>query len=309
MKTATIIFAGIFFLVSIHFSCIRKSGNTDAATGTVAPATIDLTDSLFTSGIEGPAIGPDGLLYLVNFAREGTVGMVDADGRSELFVELPEGSRGNGIRFDRAGAMFIADYRGHNVLRVDMDLKEVRVFVHEPAFHQPNDLAIMDNDILFASDPDWSGSTGRLWRISPNAEATMLEEGMGTTNGLEVSPDNRKLYVNESVQRKVWVYDLDQGGNISNKRLFHEFPDFGMDGMRCDVEGNLYITRYGKGSVAVLSPDGAMMQEIRTQGRRPSNIAFGGPDGKTCFVTVQDRGRVETFQARYPGRSWAMRNP
>ena len=308
MKTSIAILAGIFFLTAIHFSCSRKSGGTEAAT-TVPPATVDFTDSLFTSGIEGPAIGPDGVLYLVNYGREGTVGMVYADGSADLFVELPEGSRGNGIRFDRAGDMFIADYRGHNVLRVDMDLREISVFVHEPAFHQPNDLAIMDNDILFASDPDWSGSTGRLWRISPNGEATLLEEGMGTTNGLEVSPDNRRLYVNESVQRKVWVYDLDQDGSISNKRLFHEFPDFGMDGMRCDVEGNLYITRYGKGSVAALTPDGAMMQEIRTQGRRPSNIAFGGPDGKTCFVTVQDRGRVETFQARYPGRSWAMRKP
>lgn len=297
----------LLILSALLIGCNRNPSGGDSTAKTVEIATEDFTDSVFTAGIEGPAIGPDGYLYLVNFGQEGTVGRVAADGSAELFVELPEGSRGNGIRFDRQGIMFIADYTGHNVLKVDLESREVSVFAHEPGMHQPNDLAIMDNDILFASDPDWKGSAGRLWRITPDGKMTLLEEGMGTTNGLEVSPDNRRLYVNESVQRMVWAYDLDSAGQISNKHLFHQFPDFGMDGMRCDVEGNLYITRYGKGSVAVLNPEGKLIQEVRLRGRRASNIAFGGPDGKTCYVTVQDRGRVETFQARYPGRSWKMR--
>ena len=128
---------------------------------------------------------------------------------------------------------------------------------------------------------------------------------MGTTNGIEVSPDNKTLYVNESVQRNVWAFDLDSSGNISNKRLFHKFEDFGMDGMRCDVDGNLYITRHGKGTVVKLSYEGKLLKEIKMKGKKPSNIAFGGKDGKTAFVTLQDRGYIESFRVEIPGRSFA----
>lgn len=127
---------------------------------------------------------------------------------------------------------------------------------------------------------------------------------MGTANGIEVSPNDKLLYVNESVQRKVWVYDLSDDGNVSNKRLFHEFPDFGMDGMRCDIDGNLYIARHGKGTVVKLSPAGKVLQEITLLGKLPSNVAFGGGDGRTMYVTLQDNGNLESFRVDKPGREW-----
>src|SRR5678809_655031 len=111
------------------------------------------------------------------------------------------------------------------------------------------------------------------------------DSSMGTTNGIEVSPDEKTLFVNESVQRKVWAYDLSSGGSVSNKRLLIEFPDFGMDGMRCDIDGNLYITRHGKGVVAKVSPAGKLLREIKLNGTKPSNVAFGGPDGRTAYIT------------------------
>ena len=89
---------------------------------------------------------------------------------------------------------------------------------------------------------------------------------MGTTNGIEVSPDEKFLYVNESAQRNVWAYDLSPESEISNKRLLIQFPDFNMDGMRCDIEGNLYITRHGKGTVAKLSPAGEVLLEVQLTG-------------------------------------------
>ena len=162
----------------------------------------------FTSEIEGPACDRDGNLYAVNFARRHTIGKVNRDGECSLFVELPEGSTGNGIRFNRNGDMFIADYTGHNILKVDMNTKQVSVFAHEPGMHQPNDLAITASDILFAGDPDWKRREGQIWRIDPEGNVTLLETDMGTTNGIEVSPDGKLLYVNETVQRKIWVYDL-----------------------------------------------------------------------------------------------------
>jgi len=259
----------------------------------------------FTRGIEGPAVSRSGILYVVNFAKQGTIGQVSPDGKASLFVELPGGSIGNGIRFDSKGNMLIADYTNHNILKVNMLTKEISVFAHNSNMSQPNDIAIDNKDRLYASDPNWAAGTGRIWRIDNNGKSTKLDS-MGTANGIEVSPDNKLLYVNESVQRKVWVYNLSEKGEVSNKQLFHEFPDFGMDGMRCDVDGNLYITRHGKGTIAKLSPSGMLLTEIVLAGKLPSNIAFGGKDGRTAFVTLQDKGNVESFRVDKPGREWLM---
>ena len=260
----------------------------------------------FTSGIEGPACDAAGNLYAVNYERQHTIGKVTPDGAASVFVELPTGSIGNGIRFSSEGFMFIADYTNHNVLKVDMDTREISVHAHEPTMNQPNDIAIGANDILYASDPNWGASTGQIWRVDTDGEVTLLEAEMGTTNGIEVSPDEKVLYVNESAQRNVWAYDLSPEGEVSNKRLLIQFPDFNMDGMRCDIEGNLYITRHGKGTVAKLSPAGEVLLEVQLTGKLCSNIAFGGPDGRTCYVTMADRGNVEVFRADLPGRSWQL---
>ncbi|MDO1444961.1 SMP-30/gluconolactonase/LRE family protein [Rhodocytophaga aerolata] len=292
--------------IFITFSCSSKkqpSGSEDL----FKPAAFTPANS-FTSGAEGPAVDKSGTVYAVNYAREGTIGQVNPAGQSTMFVELPNSSIGNGIRFNSRGEMFIADYTNHNVLKVDMRTKQVSVFAHEPRMNQPNDIAIDSKDRLYASDPNWKASTGNIWRIDTDGKVTLLEDSMGTANGIEVSPDDRILYVNESVQRKIWAYDLSPEGQISNKRLLIEFPDFGMDGMRCDAEGNLYVTRHGKGTVVKVSPSGKVVQEITLAGKKPSNIAFGGEDGRTAYVTLQDQGNLETFRVDIPGREWQMQH-
>jgi sugar lactone lactonase YvrE len=260
----------------------------------------------FTSGIEGPACDADGNLYAVNYARQHTIGKVTPEGKCSVFVELPNGSIGNGIRFDSGGSMLIADYTNHNILKVDMGTREISVYAHEPTMSQPNDIAIGSNDIVYASDPNWAESTGQIWHIDTDGTVTLLEADMGTTNGIEVSLDENTLYVNESVQRNIWAYDLSAAGEVSNKRLLIQFPDFGFDGMRCDVEGNLYVTRHGKGTIAKISPQGEVLIEVELAGKDCTNLAFGGPDGRTCYVTLADRGNVEYFRTDLPGRSWQL---
>jgi len=262
----------------------------------------------FTSGVEGPGVDKDGTLYAVNYARQGTIGMITPAGQPTIFIELPNGSIGNGIRFNSKGEMLIADYTNHNILKVNMATKQLTIFAHDSSMSQPNDIAIDSKDRLYASDPNWKAGTGAIWRIDTNGKVTLLEGNMGTTNGIEVGPGDTRLYVNESVQRKVWVYDLSPEGEISNKRLLIEFPDFGMDGMRCDTKGNLYIARHGKGTIAKVSPEGKLLREITLTGKKPSNIAFGGKDGRTAYVTLQDQGNLETFRVDIPGREWKMTN-
>ena len=259
-------------------------------------------ENLFTNNIEGPAFDEKGNLYVVNFGKDGTIGLVKPDGSAELFVTLPEGSTANSIKFDSKGDMYLADYTGHNVLKVDMRTKAISTYVHDDRFNQPNDIIVNRKDQFYASDPNWKEGTGQLWRIDQGGEAVLLAKDMGTTNGIALSPDEKTLYVNESVQRKIWAFDVDDAGNISNKRLFAEFTDFGFDGMACDNQGNLYVTRHGKGVIAILSPDGKVIREVPLKGKRCSNLVFGGKNGKTVFVTMQDRKGIEKFVAEHPGK-------
>ena len=264
-------------------------------------------DGAFTEGIEGPACDAAGDIYAVNFERQGTIGRVTPDGRSEVYINLPEGSIGNAIRFGAGGVMLIADYTRHHILAVDAGTRAVRVLAHEPAMNQPNDLALAPDGMIYASDPAWSKGTGQVWRIDSGGRVTLAAADMGTTNGIEVSPDGRTLYVNESVQRKVWAFPIAPDGGLKEKRLIATFPDFGTDGMRCDADGSLYITRPGKGTVVKMSPGGTVIREIDTLGKRPSNLCFGGADGRTVYVTEVDHGRLVRFRVDRPGREWGRR--
>ncbi len=258
----------------------------------------------FTAGIEGPSCDADGVLYAVNYGEEGTIGRVTADGKAEIWARLPEGSVGNGIVISTDGTMYVADYTAHNVLRIDPATRDVSVHAHQPRMNQPNDLALRPDGLIFASDPNWSADTGQLWRVDRDGSTTLLEDGMGTTNGIEVSPDAATLYVNESVQRTVWAYDLASDGTIGNKRLLIRFPDHGLDGMRCDATGTLWVARHGKGTVVALSPQGEVLREIvLVSGRLCTNVAFGGDDGRTVHVTVADGGTVERFRTEVRGRA------
>lgn len=258
----------------------------------------------FTPGIEGPACDRAGNIYAVNFGKQQTIGKVSPDGKGEVFLTLSGTSTGNGIVFDRTGTMFVADYVGHNILKVDMATRKPVVFAHDPTMNQPNDLAIAPNGTLYASDPAWGASTGQLWKIDLQGKMTRVAKDLGTTNGIEVSPDGKTLYVNESAQRGVWAFPILADGTLGSRKLIKQFPDHGFDGMRCDVDGALYITRYGKGTVAVLKPDGEVIREINVLGAKPSNLCFGGPDGRTVYVTEVEHTRLVQFRVDRPGLAW-----
>ena len=294
----------------LHFrilACLLISG----VSTTKAPADEPLyvakpftAEGSFTPGVEGPAVDRDGNFFAVNFGSQQTIGKVTLDGKAEVYVTLPGKSVGNGLRFDADGFLYVADYTEHNVLKIDPKTRKVTVFAHQPKMSQPNDLAITATGVLYASDPNWKDSTGQLWRIDRDGSTHLLASGMGTANGIEVSPDGRTLYVNESNQKNVWAFRITETGDLADKRLLKKFDDFGFDGMRCDVDGNLYITRHGKGTVAVVSPAGELIREIDVLGSKPSNLCFGGLDGRTVYVTEVDHQRIVEFRVERPGLEW-----
>lgn len=294
-KNALFIFASLWL---IHHSFAQRYGVPNFK------VVSDFTnENVFTAGIEGPAFGKNGNLYVVNFQKEGTIGVLDYFGNASLFVTLPEGSIGNSIVVDTmANMMYVADYTKHNILKVDMATKQFAVFAHDDRFNQPNDICRHANGNFYASDPNWKAEQGNIWLIRATGEVVLLSNSFAATNGIALNPDQTILYVTEQtkdmngVLNNVWKFPIKANGMLGEKELLIKFRDFGMDGMKVDKMENLYMTRYDKGTVAIVSTEGEIIREITLKGKKPSNIAFGGTDGRTCFVTMQDRGCIETFR-------------
>src|ERR1700688_1610740 len=266
----------------------------------------------YTFGIEGPAVDAKGNLYIVNFGKPGTIGkLAMGASQSELFAVLPEGSVGNAIRFDREGRMFVADYKKHNIFLVSPDGKQVETYFHSDEFNQPNDLTIAADGTIYASDPHWKTHDGQVWRIAKSADGTIIGEKMtatrkmSTTNGIDLSPDGKTLYVGESDTREIWSYRID-GTWLVAPKLVKRFDDFDIDGLRTDVAGNLFAARILKGTIAVLTPGGKLIREVPLKGKEPTNLAVGGNDGKTVFVTQRQGGFVESFRTDRPGREYCF---
>ena len=266
-------------------------------------------DDRYTGGIEGPAVDSAGHLYVVNFQRAGTIGRIrTGQNRSEVFAELPAGSIGNGIRFDRAGRMFVADFKKHNVFVFAPGQTTARIYFHSRQFTQPNDLAIASDGTLYASDPNFGTGGGQIWRIKSATTGTAAgvimrsPRRMGVTNGLDLSPDGRTLYVGESTTREIWAYRIEDDRLVEPRRVKKLEPGAQPDGLRTDADGRIFVTQNGSGKVTVLLPDGSIVRDIQTLGKNPSNLTFGGADGRTVYVTQVDGKFVEQFVTDRPGR-------
>ncbi|WP_246740043.1 SMP-30/gluconolactonase/LRE family protein [Bradyrhizobium aeschynomenes] len=268
----------------------------------------------YTFGIEGPAVDRDGNLYVVNLGKAGTIGRLAPEATaSETFTELPEGSIGNAIRIDATGTMFIADYKKHNIFAIAPGTTEPRLVFHADEMSQPNDITLARDGTIYASDPSWKSRSGRIWRIAKGPDGTMQgvamtsPRAMGTTNGIDLSPDGRTLYVGESNSGEIWSYAM-QNDALAQPRLIAKFEPNTIDGLRTDASGRLLVARILKGAITILTPDGRTIREVALKAKEPTNLAFGGSDGKTVYVTQRQGGFIESFRTDVEGREHCLQH-
>ncbi|KAJ2853117.1 hypothetical protein J3B02_003284 [Coemansia erecta] len=261
-------------------------------------------DSLFGAGIEGAGIDKLGNVYAVDFNDNASSAGQIAPKQSLLFQSSDNESLVNGIRFniDSTGAeeAYIADATTHQVYKLTSRDKatgafaKTSVFCHDENMLQPNDIAIASSSgRIFLSGMNWTSDSvvgnGDLWTCDSSGLAKRLGTFM-RTNGIEVSPDEKTLYLSEAanaagsvVSNVVLAFDLDSAsGEITNKRTFVDFAKLDntastdIDGMRTDINGNLYVTRNGLGQVAVFTPSGELSAYINAISiDYVSNLEFG----------------------------------
>ncbi len=159
--------------------------------------------------------------------------------------------------------------------------------------NSPNDLAIRGDGSIYFTDPTYGTKRSELeldfrglYRLFPDGKLELLDKTWTQPNGICFSPDQSTLYVNDSQEGRVFRFDVDASGALSEKTLLATIPKPGdPDGMKCDAAGRLYVA--GPGGVWIFAPRGGLLGKIPTP-KSPANLGFGGSDGKTLLMTARD---------------------
>ena len=172
--------------------------------------------------------------------------------------------------------------------------------------NQPNDLAILRDGTLYVSDPDWEHvDHGKLWRSDGKGHLVEVASGLGTPNGIEVALDESFLITGESREKRVWKFPILPDKSLGKAELWLDLADYegDVDGVRVDTSGNFYLTINGGHRVLLVDPQGKVLRDIATPGIDPSNLAFGGVDGCTLYLTDLQNGQLAAMRVDQPGRS------
>ena len=97
-----------------------------------------------------------------------------------------------------------------------------------------------------------------------------------------------------------------QGSALVAPRLVKKFTDASIDGLRTDIDGRIYVARILKRTILILRPNGDVEREVPLTAKEPTNLAFGGADGQTVFVTQGKGGFIVSFRAARPGREFCL---
>ncbi|MCY2966890.1 MAG: SMP-30/gluconolactonase/LRE family protein [Planctomycetota bacterium] len=242
---------------------------------------------------EGPVWdNVSGKLYFTAFGKEKTdtqILRLDAPGKVTVWADKTEGV--NGMALGNDGRLIGAQAFGHRIVSYQIGHDgpvDPRVLLFNDKLHQPNDVAQAPNGDIYFTDPDFDKQkTSAVYLLLADGKVKKIIEDMQVTNGLKVSNDGRWLYVADDGPMNWRAYPILADGTVGPGTLFFDPPvaadkRTAPDGFTIDQNGTLYLS--GSGGVWVVDRFG------RSLGLIPipefcSNVAFGGDDGKTLFMT------------------------
>jgi sugar lactone lactonase YvrE len=143
---------------------------------------------------------------------------------------------------------------------------------------------------------------GALYRLDPDGKYHQMISGIGISNGLGWSPDNRIMYYTDSAKHTIWAYDFDlERGEIKNERVFVQTPDaYVPDGLTVDTDGFIWSAKWDGWKVVRYSPDGSVDLEVQLPVQRPTSCIFGGVALRQLYITSASTGLNEAELAEQP---------
>jgi gluconolactonase len=270
--------------------------------------------------LEGPAADAEGNVFFSDIAGNRILKM-DAKGAVSTF--RADSGRTNGNTFDAQGRLIsceggeLGSGGRRRVVRTDFSTGKVEVLTERfdgKRYNSPNDVVVDPRGRIWFTDPFYSPDRSvmeqeheAVYRIDEGGQVTraIKQPAIGRPNGLAITPDGKTLYLVDSNyirpdgNRKIWAFDVAEDGTVSKQRQVFDFGrGRGGDGMRLDSEGNLWVAagihvpRTANESadvpagVYVISPTGKLQGRIPIPEDVITNLAFGGPDKKTLYITA-----------------------
>jgi gluconolactonase len=253
---------------------------------------------------EGPGCDAEGNLYFTeDNAGAGNIWLVPVTGTASNFYNGP--GMPNGLEFDNAGKLFSAELGG--IAKYDKSNSNTRVMIPmNPSLASNiriNDVTIASNGGMFFANH--AGGNQFFYR-DPTGKVTTYNQGgnLGVTipNGPEYVEEKKMLLVTGDGAKRVFRFDVKDDGTVSNRTEFATVNE--PDGLTLDEKGNVYVASYNDGAIYAFGPTGgAPLGKITIRGGaqgNASNVAFGGADHKTLFIT--GNGGAYKLQMKVAGR-------
>jgi len=273
----------------------------------------DLADGF--GGAQGPAEGPlwwkeGGYLLFSDIHNSRRMKYVPGQGAS-LFLEPT--NRANGLTRDLQGRLIACEHDTRRVTRLELDgsLTVIANSFQGRQLNRPNDVVVKSDGCIYFTDPwtsplpaqQWDLTFSGVYRLTPDlGTLTLLVDDFVLPNGLAFSPDESVLYVNDTRRGHIRAFDLLPNGTLARHtdRVFADLrgPEPGVpDGMKVDVEGNVYCG--GAGGIWIMDASGKKLGRIVHGAPATTNIAFGGGDWKTLYFT--SRNHLGSVGVKIPG--------
>jgi len=252
---------------------------------------------------EGPLWNPDGFLLFSDMPGDVRRRWDEEGGMREI---ANPSNKGNGMTFDNDGRLLVCEHVTSSVVRMDPDGtgagREVLATHYDgKELNSPNDVIVKSDGAIYFTDPTYGRWPGfgiereqeldfqGVYRIAPEGgDPQLLIDDFLQPNGLCFTADEKKLYINDTEQAHIRVFDVQGDGTIANGRVVAEGIGSGtieigdlVDGMKLDERGNIYVT--GPGGVCVFDPDGRQLGTIEVP-ENVGNVNWGGPDWNWLFI-------------------------
>lgn len=220
----------------------------------------------------------------------------------EVFIQ--GSGKANGTTLDREGRLVVAGWGSRRIWRREADgsVRTLASHYEGKRLNSPNDIVVKSDGSIYWTDspgacfiPGMAGDDVQryldvqaVFRLAPDeCTLTIAAADCNYPNGLAFSPDEKRLYVTDTRIGLLRVYEVAADGSLGTGEVFHRFtdPEPGVgDGIKVDVEGNVYST--GPGGVYVFRPDGELLGRIRIPGNHCTNLAWGDDDWRSLYLTT-----------------------
>lgn len=289
------------FLMLVAAAVVSRSGPSIKADAEPYPVVANI------SFAEGPIFDSQGNLYFVNYIRDGTIGKMSPDGTVRVLCET--GGQANGLKIDSARNIIAADAGAKRVLRIHPSGSPIEVLTHSfegKPYNSPNDVCLDMTGNIYFSDPSNEtpdAPVGGVYRIAKSGQVTRLAYGLKYPNGLAVSPDQKQLIVAETMTNRILSFELKADGAAGPARTIHQFsaPANSIDGIMFDEYDRLWVARWTKETVDVITLDGKVVAEIPAGGSKVTNLCFWD---KSVYVTVAGKHSIHRLDVGVAGKPY-----